>query len=98
MSGPSGYLDRDDVNSYGPEHYFVSCATIEPGIYRFGVNYYYGNSAETGTMTLQAGDQIRSRQQTFSYDEGSAGNSNPEIMFELQVSGTPEEGYEFTIQ
>lgn len=98
MSGPSGYLDRDDVSSYGPEHYFVSCETIEPGIYRFGVNYYYGNSAETGTMTLQAGDQIRSRQQTFSYDEGYAGDSNPSIMFELQVAGTPEEGYEFTIQ
>lgn len=98
MNGSSGYLDRDDVSSYGPEHYFVSCDTIKPGTYRFGVNYYYGNSAETGTLTLQAGDQIRSRQKTFTQWLYSSGNSTPYIMFELQVTGSEEEGFEFTIQ
>ena len=98
MNGSSGYLDRDDVSSYGPEHYFVSCDTIEPGTYRFGVNYYFGYSAETGTLTLQAGDQIRSRQQTFTEWLYSYGDSTPYIMFELQVTGSEEEGFEFTIQ
>lgn len=98
LVGISGYLDRDDVTSYGPEHYYVSCDTIEPGTYRFGVNYYYGYSAETGTLTLQTGDQIRSRQQTFTQWLGSSGNDNPYVMFELQVTGTPEEGYEFIVQ
>lgn len=97
MQGAAGYLDLDDVTSYGPEHYFVSCDTLEPGIYEFGVNYYYGYSTETATLTLQAGDQIRSRQQTFSQWLGSSGDSSPYIMFELEVSGSSEEGFEFTI-
>ncbi len=98
VNGGSGYLDRDDITSHGPEHYFVSCDTVEPGIYRFGVNYYYGYSAETGTLSIQAGDQIRSRQKTFTqwlYDDG---DSHPYIMFELQVTGSKEEGFEFLLQ
>ena len=98
VNGTSGYLDRDDITSHGPEHYFVSCDTVEPGTYRFGVNYYYGYSAETGTLSIQAGDQIRSRQKTFTqwlYDDG---DSRPYIMFELQVTGSKEEGFEFLLQ
>lgn len=98
MQGNSGYLDLDDTSSYGPEHYFASCDTVEAGTYEFGVNYYYGYSAETATMTLQAGDQIRSRQHTFYQSVGSSGNSTPYIMFELQVTGSSEEGFEFLIQ
>ncbi|MDT8378696.1 MAG: hypothetical protein RQ739_07375 [Desulfotignum sp.] len=96
--GSSGYLDYDDVNGYGPEHYYVSCDTIEPGTYRFGVNYYRGRSAETGTLSIQAGDQIRSRQQIFTKWFSSSGNATPYIMFEVQVTGSEEEGYEFVIQ
>lgn len=98
LSGISGFLDRDDVTGYGPEHYYVSCDTVEAGTYRFGVNYYYGSTAETGTLTLQAGDQIRSRQRTFSQWFYSSGDSAPYIMFELQVTGSKEEGFEFIVQ
>lgn len=98
LSGTSGYLDRDDVESYGPEHYFVSCDTIKTGTYRFGVNYYYGDASETCTLTLQAGDQIRSRQHTFTQSVGSDGDDNPLIMFELQVTGSQEDGFEFVVQ
>lgn len=98
LSGISGFLDLDDVTSFGPEHYFVSCDTVETGTYRFGVNYYSGSSAETGTLTLQTGDQIRSRQQTFTQAIESAGDANPLIMFELEVTGSQEEGFEFVAQ
>ena len=98
LLGISGYLDLDDVTSYGPEHYFVSCDTIETGTYRFGVNYYYGTSPETGTLTLQTGDQIRSRQQIFTQSLGSSGDANPLIIFELQVTGSQEQGFEFVVQ
>jgi hypothetical protein len=86
------------IYRYGPEYYFVSCDTIGPGTYRFGMNYYFRYSAETGALTLQAGDQIRSRQQTFTEWLYSSGDSNSYIMFELQVTGSEEEGFEFTIQ
>jgi uncharacterized protein YfaP (DUF2135 family) len=98
LLGISGYLDLDDTASYGPEHYFVSCDTLETGTYRFGVNYYYGTSTETGTLMLQTGDQIRSRQQTFTQSLGSSGDASPFIMFELQVTGSREEGFEFVAQ
>jgi len=98
LSGISGFLDLDDVTSFGPEHYFVSCDTVETGTYRFGVNYYSGSSSETGTLTLQTGDQIRSRQQTFTQAIGSSGDANPLIMFELEVTGSQEEGFEFVVQ
>jgi hypothetical protein len=97
MRGISGYLDRDDRNGFGPEHYFVSCDTIEPGTYLFGVNYFRGSSAETGTLTIKVGNVIRSRQHTFTKWLGSSGNSNPYIMFEVQITGSEEEGFEFVI-
>jgi uncharacterized protein YfaP (DUF2135 family) len=96
--GSSGYLDHDDKNGYGPEHYYVSCDSIAPGMYRFGVNYYRGSSAETGTLSVKVGDQIRTRQQIFTKWFYSSGNSNPYIMFEVEVSGSEEEGYDFVIQ
>lgn len=98
LIGPSGYLDRDDVDGYGPEHYYVSCDTLEPGTYRFGVNYYYGTSNETGMLTLKAGDQIRTRQHIFTEVLGYNGDSSPYTMFDLYVSGSKEEGYQFFIQ
>jgi hypothetical protein len=98
LTGISGNLDLDDVTSYGPEHYFVSCDKVETGgVYEFGVNYYRGSSPETGTLTLQAGDQILTREQTFPEALGSSGDDFPTIMFVLQVTGSKEEGYKFNI-
>ena len=97
-SGISGFLDLDDVTGFGPEHYFVSCDTVEAGTYRFGVNYYSGSSSETGTLTLQTGEQIRSRQHIFTQEVGSTGDENPLIMFELEVTGSQEEGFDFVVQ
>ncbi len=97
-TGTSGFLDLDDVNGYGPEHYFVSCDKVETGIYRFGVNYYSGPYLEIGTLTLQAGEQSRSRQQAFTQALGSSGNSTPTILFELQVTGSQEKGFEYVVQ
>jgi hypothetical protein len=98
LTGISGSLDLDDVTGYGPEHYVVSCDKVETGTYRFGVNYFHGSYPEIGTLTLQTGGQVRSRQQTFTQALGSSGNSNPSIMFQLQVTGSQEKGFEFVVQ
>jgi hypothetical protein len=97
LHGISGYLDRDDKNGFGPEHYYVSCDTFEPGTYRFGVNYFHGFSAETGTLTIKAGNLIQSRKHTFTQSSGPSGNSNPYILFEVEITGSEEEGFEFVI-
>lgn len=52
MEGSVGSLDIDDVDFLGPEHYFTSCANLQPGIYRIGVNYYYGTAVEEANITI----------------------------------------------
>ncbi|TRO82574.1 YfaP family protein [Trichloromonas acetexigens] len=83
--GPSGYLDLDDVNGYGPEHYFVSCDTLETGVYRVGVNYYYGFAPETARVNIVAGDKNRSYSKTLSYSRGSGGNYSPTPIANIEV-------------
>lgn len=59
-SGLNGYLDLDDVNGYGPEHYYTNC-TIETGDYTFKVNYYYGMAPSSATVTVSAGTEYFSK-------------------------------------
>lgn len=51
--GASGFLDLDDTTSYGPEHYYVGCDSLEEGTYRVGVNYYYGQTAENAKVQIK---------------------------------------------
>jgi hypothetical protein len=53
--GPAGFLDVDDRDGSGPEHYFVSCEMLEPGNYFVLVNYYHGSAPETARVLIQAG-------------------------------------------
>ena len=98
MWGSSGYLDYDDVTSWGPEHYYVvDCETLATGRYGVGVNYYSGNGPETAHVQVQAGDIIRDYSINLSAPEGSAGNSNAEPVASIEVIGDAESGYEFTV-
>lgn len=76
-TGPAGFLDVDDVSSFGPEHYFSSCANIVTGEYRVGVNYYYGSGPEVATVLIQAGTSSFSRQISLPSARGSSGNNSP---------------------
>lgn len=97
-SGPSGYLDRDDVSSYGPEHYYVvSCDTLETGTYRVGVNYYYGDEPETAMVQVKAGDIVRDFSTDLLSDRGWGGNSSPLPVTDIKVTGDATEGYSFTV-
>ena len=98
MWGSSGYLDYDDVTSWGPEHYYVvDCENLATGRYGVGVNYYSGNGPETAHVQVQAGDIIRDYSINLSAPEGSAGNSNAEPVASIEVIGDAESGYEFTV-
>lgn len=98
MWGSSGYLDYDDVTSWGPEHYYVvDCENLATGQYGVGVNYYSGNGPETAHVQVQAGDIIRDYSINLSAPEGSAGNSNAEPVASIEVIGDAENGYDFTV-
>lgn len=98
LTGTSGSLDLDDTNGQGPEHYFVTCDKLEIGTYRFGVNYYYGDGMEQGTILLQAGGQVYPRSNLYGAARGSAGNDSPKMVFDVIVTGSEEEGYQFDVQ
>jgi hypothetical protein len=97
-TGESGYLDVDDVTSWGPEHYYVvDCDTLEAGIYRVGVNYYRGSAPETAYVQIQAGDILKDYTVDLASAEGYSGDSNPESVADIEVVGDPLQGYTFTV-
>lgn len=96
-NGPSGYLDVDDVSSYGPEHYYVGCATLEEGTYKIGVNYYYGRAPETAKVQISSGDVVRDYSTTLSQSVGGSGNNSPISVASIEVSKNQDGEYEFSI-
>lgn len=96
--GVSGYLDVDDVTGYGPEHYYVSCETLEVGTYNVGVNYYRGSSPETALVQISAGSTIRSFSIPLGSAVGSSGDNTPIPVADIVVTGGVEEGYDFSIE
>ena len=96
--GTSGYLDRDDVSSFGPEHYYVvDCDSLATGVYHVGVNYYYGEAPETASVLIQAGDVVRDYTIRLPMPEGSDGDYSPDPVASIVVTGDPANGYEFTV-
>jgi len=96
--GPSGYLDVDDVTSYGPEHYFVSCDTLETGTYSFGVNYYHGYAPEVANIVIQAGLNQKSTSVYLPTALYSSGNATPISVGTITVTGNTQDGFNFNIQ
>ena len=97
-NGISGFLDVDDVTSYGPEHYFVSCATLRAGIYTIGVNYYNGSAPETANVQIQAGLLSRNFSVHLPEAVGPGGNSNPVFIANIVVTGNDQGGFEFQVE
>lgn len=97
--GSSGFLDVDDVTSFGPENYFVACNKIELGTYRIGVNYFRGSAPSTATVSLFLGDgRIPSpKTLTLPIARGAQGDNSPQILFTIGV--TQENGtVRYTVQ
>jgi uncharacterized protein YfaP (DUF2135 family) len=55
--GQAGYLDVDDTNGYGPEHYYAKCQKLEVGSYKVAVNYYSGLGTSSAEVDVRAGGQ-----------------------------------------
>lgn len=96
--GTSGELDRDDISSFGPEHYYVPCNTLEVGTYRVGVDYYSGSGIETARVQIATGD---GRSQTFTQlllsDTESSTNS-PIIIATVIVRKDSDGRYTYTVR
>ncbi len=57
-TGSSGYLDVDNRQGFGPEHYYTDCDKLQAGEYLVGVKYYSDNIRParpvTATITISA--------------------------------------------
>jgi hypothetical protein len=89
LTGSAGYLDVDDVTSYGPEHYYSDCSRILTGEYRVGVNYYRGSAPEVATVFIQAGTASFSKQISLSSARGSSGDASPILAARVVIQRNP---------
>lgn len=96
--GPSGFLDVDDRDGFGPEHYFVSCDTLETRNYSVRVNYFRGSAPESARILIQAGRlQVREFSVSLPNAVGAAGDESPIPVADICVSGDTQQGFQFTI-
>jgi len=98
LTGPSGFLDVDDVTSFGPEHYFVDCSTLEAGTYAVAVNYFRGDGPEDARVLIQAGLITRGFNIPLSTAVGTAGDNSPISVAGIMVTGSLGEGFDFDVQ
>lgn len=95
--GSVGMLDLDITDSYGPEHYFTSCDTLQQGSYRIGVNYFYGNSPELATVTITTPQGSVTRNVQLNVALGTSGNLSPVMVGTVVVTRNSNGNYDFQI-
>jgi hypothetical protein len=84
--GDAGYLDRDDTNGYGPEHYYTDCSNVQEGVYTIGINYYSGSLPETATVQINYGSTVYSvKNIALQSSRGSSGNNSPDVIVQVRV-------------
>jgi hypothetical protein len=55
-----GHLDADDLDGYGPEHYYAECSTLKEGVaFRFAVGYFAGLGPVPARLRLKIGTAAR---------------------------------------
>lgn len=79
-TGTSGYLDVDNTQGFGPEHYYTDCNQLQVGEYIVALNYYgddHPSRAVTAEVTISVPGSTRTFTTTLGNAIGTAGNSNP---------------------
>ncbi len=88
--GNSGYLDVDNTQAIGPEHYFATCSAseLQTGIYQIGVNNYSNADGRLGTVQVASnidGVIAEWKDMDVGPERGSSGNSSPMIVITVEV-------------
>lgn len=95
--GVIGFLDVDDVTSFGPEHYFASCTNLTQspnglGTYRVGVNYFRGTGPETAHVNIKVPGTDRSFDVVLPTALGTSGNATPVPVANVSVTKDSQTG------
>lgn len=99
-AGVAGYLDVDNTQSFGPEHYYASCKAdkLKVGVYRIAVANY--DRADGREATVQLASYNNGVLGTKKVTLGSATGDNPAFtLFNVSVTKNEETGkYSATLQ
>lgn len=102
LQGGSGYLDYDNVNSYGPEHYYASCDSnsLVTGDYHIGINNYARATGRIATVQVATADdgEIFTTQLGVGSERGSSGDNSPIPVVTVNVSEDENGIYQVTVQ
>jgi hypothetical protein len=96
--GSIGYLDVDDIDGYGPEHYYAKCEDLKTGTYDLGVNYFSGSRAEVAKIVVHAYDKEWQYRIPLPEALGEDGDDSPKIFARIIVSLDEENYYTFKIE
>lgn len=103
MSGTSGFLDVDNTDGYGPEHYYTDCNQLQIGEYSVGLNYFSDHIAlidEQPTRPVKVTTVIsvpgasRTIYTTLTNYREEEGDSTPQSIAKIRVESFITEGGE----
>lgn len=86
LQGVSGFLDLDNRDGFGPEHYYTDCNQLQVGKYVVGLNYYQDHDDDDGqlparpvttTVTITVPNATRTFTRTLNDDIQDDGNDQP---------------------
>ncbi|MDX5984938.1 hypothetical protein SIL82_11755 [Sphingomonas echinoides] len=89
-TGVSGFLDVDNVNANGPEHYYATCdpARLQTGTYRFSINNFARATGRTATVQIASYNDgpLLTKDLDVGPEKGAAGNDSPIFVASVLVS------------
>ena len=103
LQGSVGFLDVDDTDGEGPEHYFASCADLlespsSLGTYQVGVNYFRGDAPETANIIVEVPGVKRPFDVVLPTALGESGNLTPIPVANIMVTQNSQTGLlEFSV-
>lgn len=95
--GAAGYLEADDSDGYGPEHYRATCGELMPGGYRFAVGYFAGDEPTHVRLRVQAGALTRTWRRTLPAAQGRASHTDPVTLGHLEVAAKEKNVYDLLL-
>ncbi len=99
--GGSGILDIDNIDGFGPEHYYTDCNQLQVGDYAFALNYYQDRQsgqppgparAVNVTLTLSVPGASRSFSLNMSTHMGEDGDDAPQPVGRISVERISDPG------
>lgn len=101
--GVVGYLDKDNVYGYGPEHYYASCdpAVMQAGTYQVAINNYNQADYEMATVQVATSNAgvLLTKQINTGATIGPSGSVSPIPVLEVMVAKNPTTGaFSYTAQ